>query len=56
MVFRTIRSEILQPASAGKGGDMSELQAHLVHDTRNVNLAFVHCEGHNGKVSRHCKN
>jgi len=26
--YRTIRSQVLQPAAAGKGTDLSELQAH----------------------------
>ena len=43
----TIRSQVSQPASEGKGADMSELQTH--HCMIPVNLALVQCECHAGK-------
>jgi len=47
---KTIRSQVPQPASTGKGADMSELQAHHLHVTTVVNLALVrYCQCHTGK-------
>ena len=45
---RTIHSRLSQHASAGKGRDMSELQAHHFM-TQAVNLTLVQCEFHTGK-------
>ena len=45
---RTINWRLPQHASAGKGADMSVLQAHHCM-TLTVNLTFVQCEFHTGK-------
>jgi len=41
--FRTIRTQVLQPASAGNVADMSELQAQKLRETTTVNSALAHC-------------
>jgi len=38
---RTIRSLVSQPASAGKGVDMSDVQPHHCMTTEQVNLPLV---------------
>jgi len=52
---RTIRSQIFQPASAGKGVDMCELHAHHYMTPEHVNLALVQCVSYR-QVNRHFKN
>ena len=53
---RTIRSQLWQPTSAGKGGYMSELKAHHYMTLISVNLTLVQYEFHTGKKNCHCKN
>jgi len=49
---RTIRLQVWQPASAGKGADMSERQAH---HCMTPEQALLRCECHSGKWT-YCKN
>jgi len=47
--FRTIRTQVSQPASAGNVVDMSELQAQNSMIPTTVNPTLAPCECHIGK-------